>query len=487
MNPRQKNAPLFEAVKKHIEADIAPFHVPGHKHGAGLEELRDYLGEKTLRMDLNAMSDIDDLGNPVSVIDDAHKLAAEAFGANKAYFLVNGTTMGIHAMMLATLKPGDEIILPRNAHKSAFTGLILSGAIPVYAKPHLNRDLGIASCLSPKAVKHAFKQSPHAAAVLIVNPTYYGLVPNIKGIAKIARAHSSAILVDEAHGSHFYFHPKLPMTAMQAGADMSAVSTHKTGGSLTQSSILLAGNGPHSTEDLSDTLGVLRTTSSSYLLMCSIDLARKQLAMRGKELIENALDVAEYARKKINKIKGLRAFGYEIVKNDSEADNFDPTKLIIRVSELGISGFQTEYELRYKHGVQIELADMHNIIAYISVGDTRASADRLILALKSIAERGVSKKRLMAPELPEIPEMIVYPREAFYAKKISIPLSKAVGQISGEMLMSYPPGIPILCPGERISQEIIDYVRILKEQGANLQGCADTKVENIRVLGYGTR
>jgi arginine/lysine/ornithine decarboxylase len=483
----QKQTPLFDAVRKHIDDKIVPFHVPGHKHGAGISELKDYLGEKTLQMDLNAMSDIDDLGNPVSVIDRAHKLAAAAFGADRAYFLVNGTTMGIHAMMLAALKPGDEIILPRNAHKSAFTGLILTGAIPVYAKPVVNKELGVISGISSGAVKDAFKKSPHAAAVLVVNPTYYGLVPDMKGIVKTARDKNALVLADEAHGCHFYFHPKMPVSAMRAGADMAAVSTHKTGGSLTQSSILLSRGSRLNTDDLIDTLGVLRTTSSSYLLMCSIDIARRQLALRGKELIDQLLSITEYARKRINKIKGLHAPGPEIIRKDKGADDFDPTKLVIRVNDLGITGFQMESILRYEYKIQIELADMNHVLAYISLGDTRESIDKLVNALSSIAAHSIHKKKVILPELPDLPEMIVYPREAFYAKKISIPVEKSLNQIAGEMIMAYPPGIPIVCPGERISRDMINYVRELKAQGASLQGCADPKVENIRVLGYGTR
>jgi arginine decarboxylase len=482
----QRQAPLFEAVKRHIDAKIVPFHVPGHKHGAGLPELRDYLGARAFEMDLNAMSDIDDLGNPLTVIEDAHQLAAEAFGADSAYFLVNGTTMGIHAMMLSSLKPGDEVILPRNAHKSAFTGLILSGAIPVYARPDINKELGVISCLSHMAVRDAFAKSPHAAAILVVNPTYYGLVPDMKAIVKTAHEHNALVLADEAHGSHFYFHPQLPSGAIRAGADMSAVSTHKTGGSLTQSSILLCRGEGVDIEDLVDTMGVLRTTSSSYLLMCSLDLARKQLATKGRALIDDCINLADYARNKINKIKGLHAPGADIVKKDG-AVGFDPTKLIIRVSDLGISGFQMEYLLRYEYMVQIELSDMHHILAYLSFGDTKESIDRLVEALVKAAARPAPKRKIQFPDIPDLPEMIVYPREAFYANKISIPVEKAASQISGEMIMAYPPGIPIICPGERITRDQIEYVRALKEQGAALQGCADPRVDNIRVLGYGTR
>ncbi len=328
-NHDQNRAPLFEAIARHIDEDVTPFHVPGQKRGRGLSELRDYLGERTLLVDLNAMADIDDLSHPVSVINDAQQLAAEAFGAEKAHFLINGTTSGIHAMFLSALKPGDDVIVPRNAHKSAFTGLILSGANPVYVYPELNSSNGIISAISVEAVEKVYQKAPQANAILVINPTYYGIAPDLQKIVAIAREHNSTVLVDEAHGCHFYFNENLPLTAMGAGADMAAVSTHKTGGSLTQSSILLKQGDRIPDGDLFESLNALRSSSASYLLLVSLDLARKQLALHGRAMTDRVLELTETARNRINQIDGMRAYGEDILQGEVSGFAFDRTKLVI--------------------------------------------------------------------------------------------------------------------------------------------------------------
>ncbi|MCB1325904.1 MAG: aminotransferase class I/II-fold pyridoxal phosphate-dependent enzyme [Spirochaetales bacterium] len=478
----QDRSPLFEALQRHVDENVVPFHVPAHKHGQGLQEMRDYLGERTLALDVNSMDDVDDLSNPISVIDEAQRLCAEAFNAAHAYFLINGTTSGIHAMMISSLRPGDRIILPRNCHKSAFSGLILSGAVPVYAKVEINPDLGIATNPTVQSFARAFERAPQATAVFLLNPNYYGLTGDLRGVMQLAREWEARVLVDEAHGGHMYFHDDFPFTAMDVGADMSCVSTHKTCGSLTQSSILLQKTSSVERARILNTLSMLRTTSASYLLMASIDVARRQLATRGKDLMSEVLHLARHARDEINKIDGLHAFGPELVDNQ-DIHAFDETKLCVHVRKLGMTGFEMERRLRQEYRVQVELSDMNNILAMITIGDTQEQVAHLVNALKSIAGKCRIQDFHRVTLMPDMPETIVIPRDAFHSHKKSVPLHRAANEISGEMVMAYPPGIPVVCPGERLTHDIIDYITILKEHNCRLQGTADPMVNEIRVLG----
>jgi arginine decarboxylase len=478
----QNKTPLFDAVKKYIADEVIPFHVPGHKQGRGIRELVDYIGEKALRMDVNGMDDLDFANNPSGVILDAQKLMAHAFGAERAWFLVNGTTSGVQTMILSACEPGDKIIIPRNAHKSTIGGLILSGAMPVYVQPEFNPELGIAMGVSIESIKKAIDKNPHAKAVFIINPTYYGMSSDIKSIVRIAHRHDMAVLADEAHGAHMLFHDDFPLTAMEVGADMSAASIHKTAGSLTQSSVLLSRGGLIPKDRIMHSLGLTFTSSASYLLMCSLDIARKQLATKGAEMLEESLKLARWARGEINKFSGLFAFGRELAGQPGCFD-FDETKLGVYVGKTGYTGYQIEELLREKYNIQIEMADLYNILAVISLGDRREDAEALVHALREIA--GSKKDNVPATSfiIPENPEMIVTPRDAFYNSKKSVRMEEACGEIAGEMVMAYPPGIPVICPGERITRDIIDYIKLLKEQPCELQGTSDPKLDHILVLG----
>lgn len=482
-NGVQNRAPLFEALKDYHSRDVIPFDVPGHKHGAGLPELAEYVGKKVLEIDVNAMECLDNICNPIGVIKEAEELAAQAYGATHAFFLVNGTTSGVQAMIMAACRPGDKIILPRNAHKSAVAGLILSGAVPIYIQPEINEDLGIAMGVSVDSVKQAMDQYPDARAIFIIHPTYYGAVSDLASIIKLAREYEMAVLADEAHGAHFPFHPELPPGAMRLGADSSAVSTHKTGGSLTQSSLLLLNDNILNANYMKTTLNLTQTTSASYLLMTSIDIARKQLATRGEEILSSVLEIARWARDEINRVDGLYAFGKELVGSPG-VFNFDETKLGVNVRKLGLSGYEVEKILRREYNIQVELADMYNILAIVAVGDTWNSVRALVDALKDIARRyrngNISK---ITRGMLKNPEIIVSPRDAYYSSKKSVKLEEAIGSVSGESIMAYPPGIPVVTPGEMITTEIVEYVKLLKEEKCMLQGTQDPYVDRILVLG----
>jgi arginine decarboxylase len=478
----QNKTPLFDALKKYAEDKVVPFHVPGHKQGRGLPELAEYLGEKVLNIDVNGMEDLDYINNPTGVIDEAERLLAHAFSAQNAFFLVNGTTSGVQAMIISCCEPGSNIIIPRNAHKSTVGGVILSGAIPVYVQPEINKELGIAMGVTVEGINAAIKQNPHAKAVFVINPTYYGAASDIKSIVRIAHIHDMTVLADEAHGAHMHFHDDFPLTAMEAGADMSAISMHKTGGSMTQSSALLLRGNAVSPDRVRQILNLTYTSSASYILMCSLDVARKQLATCGNELLEGALQLARWARNEINGIEGLYAFGKEIAVTPG-CSNFDETKLGINVRNLGYTGYQMEARLRKEYNIQVEMSDLYNILALVTLGDRKQDLEALTNALKDIASKATVTHLKNSTIIPPSPEMIVSPRDAFYSSKKTIELEEAGGEIAGEMIMAYPPGIPVICLGERITKDIIDYIKILKEEKCQLQGTADPRVNYIKVLG----
>ncbi|HHV60766.1 MAG TPA: aminotransferase class I/II-fold pyridoxal phosphate-dependent enzyme [Clostridiaceae bacterium] len=476
----QRNAPIHEALKKHRSDRIVHFDVPGHKGGRGNKELTDFLGEKCLQVDVNSMKPVDNLNHPVSVIKDAQQLAAEAFGANRCFFIVNGTTAAVQAMVLSACKAGEKILMPRNVHISAINALILSGAIPVYIDPGINNRLGIALGMSIADIKKGMDEHPDARAILVNNPTYYGICSNLKEIVELAHSRGMLVLVDEAHGTHFYFGDNLPVSAMKAGADMASISMHKTGGSLTQSSLLLCGKNVNS-DYVRQIIGLTQTTSASYLLLSSLDLARKNLSLNGREIFSKTVDYAEYARREINSLGGYYAFSRELVDFDCIYD-FDLTKLSVNTREIGLAGVEVYDILRDDYGIQVEFGDLGNILAIVSAGDRAMEIERLVSALYEI-KRLYGKESAKMFDLNYINPSVVYtPQKAFYSDKKNISLKDSKGRVSGEFVMAYPPGIPVLAPGERITGEIIDYIAYAKDKGSLLMGPQDMKLENILVV-----
>lgn len=478
----QNKTPLFDALKAYNRKKVIPFDVPGHKYGKGLPEFTEFMGKKVLEVDVNSMKDLDNLCSPISVIKEAEELMSNAYYCDHAFFLVNGTSSGVQAMIMSVCNPGEKIIMPRNAHKSAINGLILSGAVPVYVQPETNDRLGIAMGVSSECIEKAIAKNPDVKAVFIINPTYYGATSDLKSIIRTAHKHGISVLVDEAHGAHFGFHDELPTGAMELGADMAAVSLHKTGGSLTQSSALLLNEGLVDKSHVKTILNLTQTTSASYLLMSSLDVARMALATRGKETFTKILKLVRFAREEINKIDGLYAFGKELVGEPGVFD-FDETKLGVNVAGLGITGFSAYDILRDEYNIQVELGDMFNILAIVSVGDDEESITVLIDALRDMSLKYKASEMKFAKVILQNPEVIVSPRDAFYAGKKIVKLEDAEGQISGESIMAYPPGIPIVTPGERISSEIIDYIRFIKNQHSMITDTEDPDVENIKILG----
>lgn len=480
----QNKTPLFSALLEYVNRGIIPFHVPGHKNGMGMErEFKEFLGEHVFKIDVTLLKLVDSLHHPRGVIKEAQELAADAYGSDACFFSIQGTTTAVQTMILSVVGEGEKIIVPRNVHKSVTTGIIMSGAIPVYMNPEFNKRLGIAQGVTPETVAKTLTKHPDAKAVLIINPTYYGVATDIKKITDIVHSYNKPLIVDEAHGPHLGFNEKLPLSAMDAGADMCAQSTHKIIGSLTQSSLLHVKKERIDVRRVQQVLNIIQTTSPSYILMASLDCARKQIALEGKALLDRAIELAEYARKEINSINGLYCFGKEII-GEPGVFAIDPTKITISCRDLGITGYQLENILADKYGILIELSDLYNVLAVGSYGDTRESMDKLIMALKEISSEYINQNSRQPDflDIPAIPESFLTPREAFNSKKTSINLKHSAGRISGEFLMAYPPGIPILCPGEIITKDIIEYTEELKAAGLYVQGTEDTSIENIKVV-----
>ena len=476
----QRNAPLYAALENFRKKRIVPFDVPGHKRGRGNPELVQLLGEKCVGLDVNSMKPLDDLCHPSSVIREAEDLAAAAFGAAHSFFMVGGTTSSVQNMIFSVCKEGDKIIMPRNVHKSAINALVMCGAIPVYVNPEVDKRLGISLGMEPKKLLQAVEDNPDAVAVLVNNPTYYGICSDLKSIVKIAHEYGMKVLVDEAHGTHFSFNDDLPVSGMAAGADMSAVSMHKSGGSLTQSSILLL-NKSMNADHVRQIINLTQTTSASYLLMASLDISRRNLALNGKNSFAKVMQMASYAREEINDIGDYYAYGRELINGTSVYD-FDVTKLAVYTRDLGLAGIEVYDILRDEYDIQIEFGDISNMLAYISIGDRLQDIERLVGALDDIKRLFKRDKAGMLSAEYVNPKVAVPPRKAFYSEKISLPLRAAEGKICTEFVMCYPPGIPILAPGELITKEIIEYILYAKSKGCSMQGTDDFEVERLNVL-----
>ncbi len=476
----QSNAPIYEALIEFGKKRVVPFDVPGHKRGRGNPELTELLGEKCVSLDVNSMKPLDYLCHPVSVIRDAEMLAAQAFGAAHAFLMVGGTTSSVQTMVLSSVKRGEKIILPRNVHKSVMGALVLCGAIPVYVDPQCDKRIGIPLGMSLEDVKRVIKANPDAKAILVNNPTYYGICSDLRSIVKLAHENNMLCLVDEAHGTHFYFGENMPVSAMAAGADMAAASMHKSGGSLTQSSFLLIG--PSMSEGyVRQIINLTQTTSGSYLLMSSLDISRRNLALRGKDIYSRVAKMAQYARDEINTIGGYYAFSKELINGDSVFD-FDTTKLSVNTLGVGLAGIEVYSLLRDEYDIQIEFGDLGNFLAYISVGDRQRDIERLVSALYEIKRRYSRTSTGMTHQEYIEPIVKATPQEAFYANSENLPIEDTCGRVCSEFVMCYPPGIPILTPGELITKDILDYIRYAKEKGCSLTGPEDPDVNTLNVI-----
>jgi arginine/lysine/ornithine decarboxylase len=470
----QLRTPLFDAMVSLAESRKVSFHTPGHKSGKGIStRFRKFVGPKIFTIDLTTLDEVDSLQNPTGVIKEAQELAARAAGADRSYFLVNGTTVGNHAMVASTTGPGETILIARNCHRSVLTGLIMSGARPVFFPPAFDQDLRLTLNVTFEAAKAAIDATPDARSLLVTSPNYYGLCADIERIIPYARGKGMTVLVDEAHGPHLKYNPKLPVCALEAGADLCVQSTHKIVGGMTQASMLHARAGRVDIEDITKTLKLLQTTSPSYILMASLDLARMQMATEGKKLLNRAIKLAEDARNQINTIPGITCFGKERAKAVDMA-NMDVTKLTITVSDLGLSGYHVSQILNTRFGIQVEMADPFHVLVIVSIGDRQDDLSRLVEALKQIAAETGFQRSLLPLDKVHPPVLtnrsVMTPRDAFYSDTELVSVDQAAGRVSAEIVTVYPPGIPLLVPGEEVSREAIEYISNMAGLGAIIDG-----------------
>ncbi len=456
---KDSKTPFIDALREYLSEDIAPFDVPGHHMGNIENAATELLGKSAYRCDVNAPIGLDNLAKPTGVLLQSERQMAKTCHADEAFFLINGTSSGIIAMVMTTVKAGEKIILPRNCHKSVINALILSGAVPVYVMPEIDNDLEIANQPSLEDWKKAIRKNPSAKAIFVINPTYFGAVGPLKDIVEEAHAHHMAVLVDEAHGAHYYFGDKIhPLSAMDAGADFSAASFHKTGGSLTQSSVLLMHTGMFRREDAQKSLNVINTTSPSPLLMASLEGAADFMASSaGTKAMMETYRLAAYARKEIRKIPGFIDEGKDHFLAHGAYD-YDNSKLVIGLDHLDCDGYALYHLLKEQYHVQMELAEKYALLGIFAIGTKQEHVDRLLNALRDISLHHFH------PEIEyqdrhydnSFPFLMLRPRTAFAAPGVVKPLSKCVGQVSKESVMMYPPGIPMIAPGEVWTKEIVD-------------------------------
>ncbi|AFY69655.1 arginine decarboxylase [Thalassoporum mexicanum PCC 7367] len=482
----QSQAPILNALQSYLAIDQAAFYMPGHKRGNCIDpQLDELLGSNIFKLDLPELPGLED------TIAQAETLAAAAYGAKQTRFLVNGSTIGVQAIVLATCQPGDKILVGRNCHRSVISALILSGARPIYLPTSYNTEFDLDLGVSIHTLKQALAKHSDARAILITSPNYFGVGAELKEMVAIAHAHHLPVLVDEAHGAHLHFHPDLPIDAIAAGADLVVQSTHKMATSLTQSSILHCGNSLNEygleLEAIDAAINLLQSTSPSILLLASLDAARRQMATTGHKLLDRTIELANQARSQIDHILNLRTIPASITAN------FDPTRLTVMLDRLALTGFDADQILLDSLDAVAEMPTLSQLVFAFSIGNRNDDVDKLVRSLQVLSDQYSqsrsmdqsaleSKQDLMIQILTKLPRSPLTPREAFFAKSKRVRLNTAIGKISTELAYAYPPGIPILCPGEEITKAAIEFLRLLKSSGGVINGCSDPELEMIMVI-----
>lgn len=472
--------PIIKGIEKILQENLIPFHTPGHK---GREALPDFIKNPIENIDITEIPGSDNLHNPQGMILAAQKKAAQVFGAHKTYFLVNGSTVGIQAMILAICKPGDKLLVPRNCHRSVWSALILGDITPIYISPEIHPTTGISLSISPEEIEKALTKYPDSKGAVLTYPTYYGTCSNIEKISEILHNKNKLLLVDQAHGPHLFLHPRLPQAALQGGGDISVDSTHKILSSFTQSSMLHVGNDSIPLEMLEMYLSMLQSSSPSYPLMASLSWATQQAKEKGYEKWDEILRWNEKARKQINENTSMKAMGREVIGKHHVTD-YDESKILVDVSPSGLTGIQVEEILRKKYKIQVELSDHHHVLAMTGMGTLQEDIQWLTQAMIDIDQRyGVR-----AQKSPTIPikyvqgQMVLSPRAAVYAPAEEVPLEGALGRISKEFIIPYPPGIPMVLPGEKITPEVLEAITAIQKWGGTIIGPQDKQLQKIQVI-----
>lgn len=475
--------PLLTAVETYRQAHVYPLHTPGHKGGRGADPaLRHLVGDVALESDVSLMEELDDIHHPEGCIREAEALAAKVYGADRCFLGVNGTTGVIHGMLLGALQPGDRILVPRNCHRSVLGGMILAGLQPVYVQPAYDDTWRLSLQLSPEQVEESFARHSDLKAVFLTTPNYFGLAADTKKIADIAHQHGAVLLVDEAHGPHLGFSDILPPGAVQCGADAAAQSTHKIVGAMTQCSLLQVRYEHLKPEAVEQAMSLVTTTSPNYLLMGALDGARAQLEEKGAAMAEASVRAAAVLRKALHQVPGLPVLENEL-NGKGGVVALDPGKVTIQVSRLGITGPEAADALR-QAGIAVELVDQDHVLFLVTYADDNAEFPVIAERIATVLD-GLRKPWRELPPVPpvlSIPEQVLSPREAFFAAKEMVPFEEAAGRVAGETLSFYPPGIPLIMPGERLTEELIAFSRRLQEKKLQVSGPHDPSLGTFEVL-----
>jgi arginine decarboxylase len=482
----QETTPYLDALRAYVERDPGRFHVPGHKGGPGADPgLIDALGPAALAIDVPALTYGIDAGTAPTPFQTAQMMAAEAWGARRTWFLINGASQGGHAACLTLAQRGDSVVVQRNVHSSTIDGLILSGLRPVFAAPELDPELSIAHCLTPESLRRALEGARGACGAIVVSPTYFGAVADVRAFARVAHDHGVPLVVDEAWGAHLRFHDALPEDALSAGADLVISSTHKLIGSLTQSAMLHLGRGGLFDEQMVDrAVTLVESTSPSALLSLSLDAARRQAAVRGRPLLDEVIRTLATVRAEIRKLPGLDVLDERLVGRPGVHD-YDPLRVAIDVRGTGTSGFEMARSMRERDDINLELAAESVVVAVFGIGEPAAEhGDRLVQALARAVEglepgRARAKRGFAPP--PPWGALEMTPREAFLGPQEAVPIEDAVGRIASESLAAYPPGIPNVLPGERLTPETLAYIQETLLRGGSLRGASDRTLRTTRV------
>lgn len=473
--------PLIEAMLQYKSEDVYPLHTPGHKGGRGMQRLlRQELGA-SVQMDVSLMSELDDIHEPKTYIKEAQELAAQTYGSDACFWAVNGTSQAIHAMLLTALNPGEKLLLPRNAHRSVAGGLVLGGIEAVYLQPEYQPEFGIQMQVTVQQIEAALAQDSKIKAVLLTSPNYYGVAADVRAIADCCHAHNAVLLVDEAHGPHLGFSELLPPSALQCGADACAQSTHKILGAMTQCSMLHVQGARLDLQRAADVMSLLTTTSPNYLLMASLDAARAQVQAYGGEMAASAVQAAAKLRRLCAAYSGLRV----MEAADCGGLQLDSTKVTVNFAAWGYTGVEVG-ELFREVRVAVELVDAYNVLFLVTYADVTTDYDEALARIAAVLDKMQAQKRapLQLAAAAQVPQtQAVLPlRDVFYRAKRAVPLAQAAGKICGEQVSFYPPGIPVLLPGELVTEEIIAYCRAQKELGLPVSGPADSSLQTIRVV-----
>ena len=481
---RHSKAPLFDTLMGHAKRDVISFHCPGHKNGRSIDnKLKDYTGEEVFKFDVTVFDEVDSLHDPVGPIKKAQELMADAYKVKNSFFLVNGTSVGNMAMFLAACDPGDSVIISRSSHKSIMAGVILSGVWPIWIQPKIDQNLDIIFNSSYDQIKEALDRYPEAKAVFITSPTYNGIVPELAKIVDLCHRKGKIVMVDEAHGPHLIFNRNLPQPAVSAGADLCVQSTHKILSAMSQGSVLHCNSNLVDVNRVKKVVSMLQTTSPNYLTLATLDLARRQAVIKGYQMLDKVIQACEWGRTYINSdISSMKCF----TRNDIKKVGYDldVTKLTVNVTKTGLSGNEIESILAKEYNIQVDYADIFNLVAISGIGTEKSDVEAFVRALKEISKKYHGKQKNWILQIPSLAtEMVMMPREVYLSNSTKrIALNKAVGHVAAQTLTPYPPGIPVVIPGERITQEICDYLMDMSSKDIRISGQETEMLKTVKVF-----